>query len=193
MAWSLAGQDVGYDIGSSDFYTGVLGTRFVADSSGQTKFVTKGAFGNTAFTLNASGSAANQYYPDVLANTGSGQVVAGWGSANANASTITAQSIRVDPNRQRAAQKVQDPRGLVEGLARTVVSGLLNQILGGNTQAQAQNRPRVRAQSAGEDAGAIVVNAAGAYRTVNMGFGMEGLTPNSRNLLMKTSFDWLMR
>lgn len=189
----VTGQDVGYDIGSSDFYTGVLGTRFVADSSGQTKFVTKGAFGNTAFTLNASGSAANQYYPDVLANTGSGQVVAGWGSANANASTITAQSIRVDPNRQRAAQKVQDPRGLVEGLARTVVSGLLNQILGGNTQAQAQNRPRVRAQSAGEDAGAIVVNAAGAYRTVNMGFGMEGLTPNSRNLLMKTSFDWLMR
>jgi len=26
-----------------------------------------------------------------------------------------------------------------------------------------------------------------------MGFGMEGLTPNSRNILMKTAFDWLMK
>lgn len=51
----------------------------------------------------------------------------------------------------------------------------------------------MNAQSAGENAGAIVINDAGAYRTVNMGFGLEGLTPNSRNILVKTAFDWLMR
>ncbi|PIG98680.1 S8 family peptidase [Deinococcus sp. UR1] len=188
----ITGQDIGYDIGTSAFYTGTLKARFVADSSGNTKFVTGGAFGSTAFTLNAQGSAANQYYPDVIADLGGSATVASWGTANATAGTITAQSIRVDPNRTRAAQKVQDPRGLVERLAANILGGVLNQILGGNTQS-AQNRPRVSAQSAGENAGAIVANDAGSYRTVTMGFGLEGLTPNSRNILMKTSFDWLMK
>lgn len=137
----ITGQDIGYDIGTSAFYTGTLKTRFVADSSGQAKFVTRGAFGSTAFTLNAQGSAANQYYPDVIADQGGSSVVASWGTANATAGTITAQSIRVDPNRTRAAQKVQDPRGLVERLAANILGGVLNQILGGNTQAQGQNRP----------------------------------------------------
>ncbi|MBZ9713881.1 S8 family peptidase [Deinococcus multiflagellatus] len=189
----ITGQDIGYDIGTSAFYTGVLKTRFVADSSGQAKFVTRGAFGNTAFTLNADGSAKNQYYPDVIADQGGSSVVASWGTANATAGTITAQSIRVDPNRNRAAQKVQDPRGLVEQIAANLIGGILNQILGGNTQAQTRNQPRVSAQNAGENAGAIVANDAGKYRTVTMGFGLEGLTPNSRTILMKTAFDWLMK
>lgn len=189
----VTGQDVGYDIGTSAFYQNFLKTRFIADSSGTPVFVTSGAFGNTKFTLNAQGSAGNQTYPDVIADLSGGQTVASWGAANATAGTITAQSIRVDPNRQRAAQKVQDQRGLVVDLARNVVGTLLNQILGGNTQAQAQNRTRVQAQSASDNAGAIVLNDAGRYRTVNMGFGMEGLTPQSRNILMKTAFDWLMR
>lgn len=189
----VTGQDIGYDIGESDFYRATLKTRFVADSSGTPKFVTTGAFGNTAFTLNAQGSAGNQYYPDVIADLNGSATVAGWGTANATAGTITAQSIRVDENRNRAAQKVQDPRGLVEQLAGNLIGGLLNQIFGGNAAAQSQSRPRVSAQSAGENAGAIVVNDAGGYRTVNMGFGLEGLTPGSRTILVKTAFDWLMR
>ncbi|MEW6421975.1 MAG: peptidase S8, partial [Deinococcota bacterium] len=186
----VTGQDVGYDIGDSDFYRTTLKTRFVADSSGTPKFVTRGVFGNTAFTLNAQGSAGNQYYPDVIADLNGSQVVASWGSANANAGTITAQSIRVDPNKNRAQQKVEDPRGLVERLAANVIGSILNQVLGGQQPTQ---RPRVTAQNADENAGAIVINDAGKYRTVNMGFGLEGLSPNSRNLLLKTSFDWLMR
>ena len=71
-----------------------------------------------------------------------------------------------------------------------VIGSILNQVFGGQPQTQ---RPRVTAQNAGEDAGAIVINDAGRYRTVTMGFGLEGLTPNSRNVLIKTSFDWLMR
>lgn len=185
----VTGQDIGYDIGNTAFYQNVLKTRFVADSSGTPKLVTTGAFGSTAFTLNAQGSAMNQFYPDVLADVGGSQVVASWGTANATAGTITAQSIRVDSNKNRAQQKVQDPRGLVEQLAANVLGSLLNQIFAGKPTQQ----PRVQAQSAGENAGAIVINDAGAYRTVTMGFGLEGLTPNSRNLLMKTSFDWLMR
>lgn len=193
----VTGQDIGYDIGTTSFYQNYLKTRFIADSSGTPVFVTGGAFGNTKFTLNAQGSAGNQMYPDVIADLNGSQTVASWGAANATAGTITAQSIQVngrgDPNRQRAAQKVQDPRGLVEKLAANILGGLLNQILGGNTGAQAQNRPRVNTQSAGDNAGAIVINDAGKYKTVNMGFGMEGLTPQSRNLLMKTAFDWIMK
>lgn len=186
----VTGQDVGYDIGAGEFYRSILKTRFVADSSGTPKFVTRGAFGNTAFNLNAQGSAGNQYYPDVIADLNGSSVVASWGNANANAGTISAQSIRVDPNRNRATQKVQEPRGLVEQLAANVIGTVLNQIFGGQQQTQ---RPRVTAQNASENAGAIVANDAGKYRTVNMGFGLEGLTPNSRNILIKTSFDWLMR
>jgi hypothetical protein len=190
----VTGQDIGYDIGESDFYRSVLKTRLVADSSGTPKFVTRGPFGNTAYTLNASGSAGNQFYPDVIADLGGSTTVASWGSANANAGTITAQSIRVDPNKGRAAQKQQDPRGLVEQIAGRIIGTALGQIFGNSgQQAQAPRGGRVSAQSAGEDAGAIVVNDAGRYRTVNMGFGLEGLTPNSRSLLVKTSFDWLMR
>ncbi|QFP78415.1 S8 family serine peptidase [Deinococcus sp. AJ005] len=191
----VTGQDIGYDIGESDFYRSVLKTRFVADSSGIAKFVTSGAFGNTAFTLNAAGSAQNQVYPDVIADLGGSATVASWGSANANAGTISAQSIKVDPNRGRAAQKQQDPRGLVEQIAGKIIGTALGQIFGNSGQQASQpaRGGRVSAQSAGENAGAIVANDAGRYRTVNMGFGLEGLTPGSRNILVKTSFDWLMR
>ena len=158
----ITGQDVGYDIGQTAFYTGLLKTRFVADSSGQSSLVTSGAFGNTRFTLNADGSAKNQVYPDVIADLNGSATVAGWGTAGATANTISAQSVAPDNNRARAAQKRAQPR-------------------------------RVQALSASENAGAIVVNDAGTYRTVNMGFGLEGLTPNSRNILVKTAFDWLMR
>ncbi|WP_188968773.1 S8 family peptidase [Deinococcus aerolatus] len=189
----VTGQDIGYDIGEGDFYRSILKTRLVADSSGTAKFVTSGAFGNTAFTLNAAGSAQNQVYPDVIADLGGSATVASWGSANANAGTITAQSIKVDSNRGRAAQKQQDPRGLVEQLAGRIVGAALGQIFGNSQASQPARGGRVSAQSAGENAGAIVANDAGRYRTVNMGFGLEGLTPGSRNILVKTAFDWLMR
>ncbi|CAM3359915.1 hypothetical protein DESA109040_09340 [Deinococcus saxicola] len=195
----VSGQDIGYDIGEGDFYRSVLKTRLVADSSGTSKFVTSGAFGNTAFTLNAAGSAQNQVYPDVIADLGGSATVASWGSANANAGTISAQSIKVDPNRGRAAQKQKDPRGLVEQIAGRIIGTALGQIFGNNSgnSGQQARQParggRVSAQTAGENAGAIVANDAGRYRTVNMGFGLEGLTPGSRNILVKTSFDWLMR
>ena len=64
----------------------------MADSSGTPKFVTRGAFGNTAFTLNAQGSAGNQYYPDVIADLNGSQVVASWGSANANAGSAVSSA-----------------------------------------------------------------------------------------------------
>ncbi|QLG12538.1 S8 family serine peptidase [Deinococcus sp. D7000] len=191
----VTGQDIGYDIGEGDFYRSVLKSRLVADSSGTAKFVTSGPFGNTAYTLNAAGSAQNQVYPDVIADLGGSATVASWGSANANAGTISAQSIKVDPNRGRAAQKQQDPRGLVEQLAGKIIGTALGQIFGtsGQQASQPARGGRVSAQSAGENAGAIVANDAGRYRTVNMGFGLEGLTPGSRNALVKTAFDWLMR
>jgi subtilisin family serine protease len=43
------------------------------------------------------------------------------------------------------------------------------------------------------EAGAIVLNDAGTYRTVTMGFGLEGLTPTSRNNLLKMTLNWLLR
>ena len=43
------------------------------------------------------------------------------------------------------------------------------------------------------EAGAIVLNDAGTYRTVNMGFGLEGLTSTSRSNLLKMTLNWLMR
>ena len=150
----VTGQDIGYDIGESDFYRSVLKTRLVADSSGTPKFVTRGPFGNTAYTLNASGSAGNQFYPDVIADLGGSTTVASWGSANANAGTITAQSIRVDPNKGRAAQKQQDPRGLVEQIAGRIIGTALGQIFGNSGQqarphAAAGSAPRVRARTPG--------------------------------------------
>lgn len=42
------------------------------------------------------------------------------------------------------------------------------------------------------EAGAIVLNDAGTYRTVTMGFGLEGLTPTSRINLLKMTVNWLM-
>lgn len=193
----VTGQDVGYDIGNTAFYQQYLKTRFIADSSGTPTLVTSGAFGNTRFNLNAQGSAANQFYPDVIADMNGAQTVASWGSANATAGTITAQSIvvngRNDTNTQRATQKARDPRGLVEQIVGNLVGGLFNQIFGSSQQQAQAPQTRVRSQSAGDNAGAIVINDAGRYRTVNMGFGLEGLTPNSRNILVKTSFDWLMR
>jgi Subtilase family len=191
----VTGQDVGYDIGGSGFYQGVLKTRFVADSSGTSKFVTAGPLGNTAYTLNAAGSAQNQFYPDVISNVGGSAVVATWGTAGANAGTITAQSIRVDQNKGRTAQKTKDSRGLVQDVAQKVVNSVLSNIFGNSQGRPAPQAPkqRVQAQFAKEEAGAIVFNDAGKYRTVTMGFGMEGLTPNSRTELLKTTINWLMR
>ena len=188
----VTGQDIGYDIGSSSFYRDILKTRFVADSSGTAKFVTSGALGNAAYNLNAQGSAQNQFYPDVISNIGSSVVAATWGSAGANAGTITAQSIRVDQNQGRAAQKTQDVRGLVQNIANQVIGNVLGSIFG---QQPAQKAPvqRVQAQFAKEEAGAVVLNDAGRYRTVTMGFGLEGLTPTSRSELLKNTLNWLMR
>ncbi len=76
---------------------------------------------------------------------------------------------------------------------------------GANVQAQSvggqvkkgkvkQGKPgqKVRAQSAGP-AGAIVLNDAGKYRTINMGFGLEGLAPQQRDSLVKAALAWLTR
>jgi hypothetical protein len=191
----LTGQDVGYDIGSTSFYRDTLKTRFVADSSGLAKFVTSGVLGNVAYNLNAPGSAQNQFYPDVISNIGSSVVAATWGSAGANAGTITAQSIRVDQNRTRTTQKTQDVRGLVQNLATQAIGNLLGSIFGQSQSQPAQKAPvqKVQAQFAQEEAGAIVLNDAGKYRTVTMGFGLEGLTPTSRSQLLKTTLNWLMR
>ena len=120
--------------------------------------------------------------------------MATWGSAGANAGTITAQSIRVDQNQGRTAQKTQDVRGLVQNIAKQVIGNVLGNILGqGKTTAQKAPTQRVQAQFAQEEAGAIVFNDAGKYRTVTMGFGLEGLTPNSRSELLKDTEAWLMR
>ena len=114
-----------------------------------------------------------------------------------NAGTITAQSIRVDQNQGRAAQKTQDVRGLVQNIANQVIGNVLGSIFG---QQPAQKTPvqkapaqRVQAQFAKEEAGAVVLNDAGRYRTVTMGFGLEGLTPTSRSELLKDTLNWLMR
>ena len=193
----VTGQDIGYDIGSGSFYRDILKTRFVADSSGTAKFVTSGALGNVAYNLNAAGSAQNQFYPDVISNIGSSVVAATWGSAGANAGTITAQSIRVDQNQGRAAQKTQDVRGLVQNIANQVIGNVLGSIFGQQAaqKAPVQKAPaqRVQAQFAKEEAGAIVLNDAGKYRTVTMGFGLEGLTPTSRSELLKDTLNWLLR
>ena len=105
----VSGQDIGYDIGSSNFYRSTLATQFVADSSGTTKFVSSGVLGNVAYTLNADGSAKNQVYPDVLADFNSGVVAASWGTSGATAGTLTAQSIGSDSNRARAQAKGAQP------------------------------------------------------------------------------------
>ncbi len=186
----VSGQDVGYDIGETGFYKNYLKTQFVADSAGTSKFVTSGPLGNAGYTLNAEGSTQNQFYPDVIADIGGASVAATWGSAGANAGTIQAQSIRTDSNRSRAQAKAADPRGLVKEVTAQTLRQLIAQAASGNGKVR---QPPVRAQSAGQPAGAIVLNDAGRYRTVNMGFGLEGLSPSARSALLKAVFDWLMR
>ena len=66
----------------------------------------------------------------------------------------------------------------------------------GATQPHPRPEPRAlgrqyRAQSA--DAGAIVLNDGGRYRTAALGFGLEGLSPSARSTLIKAIFDWLMK
>ena len=185
----VSGQDVGYDIGDSAFYRNTLRSQLIADSSGTTKIVTSGAFGNSTFTLNADGSAKDQYYPDVIANLNGGDVAGFWGSAGARAGSIQAQSVRSDGNRSRAQNKASNPRGLVE----RVDSNTLRQFIAQASSGKTVKQPSIRAQSAGEEAGAIVLNDAGSYRTINMGFGLEGLNPQQRAELVKKSFEWLMR
>ncbi len=185
----VTGQDVGYDIGTSDFYKTVLGSQFVADSSGTTSFTVQGALGGQAYALNGAGSAQNQVYPDVIAPVGNAQLAATWGGKGTTAGTIQPQSIKVDRNKNRARQKTRDARGQVERVAGTV----LNQLLSRALQGQATRQPKVNAQSAGAPAGAIVLNEVGKARTVNMGFGLEGLAPQGRDALVKAALAWLMR
>ena len=185
----VSGQDIGYDIGESNFYRGTLKTQFVADSSGTTRFVTSGVLGNVGYDLNTDGSAKDQVYPDVIADIGGGVVAGSWGSAGATAGTIQAQSIGADNNKARAQVKSGKPRGLIEQVATSVLRQLVGQAGNGKPVKQ----PSVRAQSAGQDAGAIVLNDGGRYRTATFGFGLEGLSPDARSLLLKSTFNWLMR
>lgn len=185
----VTGQDVGYDIGGSDFYRDVLKTRFVADSSGTASFTAQGPLGSGRYTLNAAGSAQNQLYPDVLAPLSGAQLAASWGGSGTLAGHLQPQSIKVDKNQTRVRQKVRDPRGEVVQVVGTVVNGLLSRALGG----QATRQPGVRAQSADVAAGAIVLNDAGTYRTANLGFGLEGLAPTERESLLRSLLDWLTR
>jgi hypothetical protein len=117
--------------------------------------------GSASYTLNAGGSAMDQFYPDVIADIGGSYVAASWGSANATAQSVKAQSLRQDGNRGRANAKAKGAR--------------------------------VSAQEARDNAGAIVVNDAGSYRTITMGFGLEGLAPAQQSSLLKVAFDWLMK
>ncbi|WP_420597195.1 S8 family serine peptidase [Deinococcus sp.] len=185
----VSGQDVGYDIGDTDFYRNTLKTQFVADSSGTTKVATTGPLGGNTYILNADGSAKNQLYPDVIADIGNSAVDGYWGNVGAKAGSIQAQSVRSDSNKRRAQDKAAKPRGLIEQVTGNTLRQFIAQAAGG----KAVKQPKVRAQSAGQDAGAIVFNDAGRYRTINMGFGLEGLNPSSRAAMIKASFDWLMR
>jgi hypothetical protein len=83
----------------------------------------------------------------------------------------------------------------VQNLATQAIGNLLGSIFGQSQSQPAQKAPvqKVQAQFVQEEAGAIVLNDAGKYRTVTMGFGLEGLTPTSRSQLLKTTLNWLMR
>ena len=191
----VTGQDVGYDIGASAFYTGFLKTRFVADSSGTPNLATSGPLGSRGIAVNQPGGAINQYYPDVVAPA-SGAVLAGtWGGSGTTAGTLSAQSLREDPNDRRADRKSSEVRGLVDRPAQTGPGRGQGQ---GRANAPGQNRqaapaPRVSAQSAGEPAGAIVLNDAGRYRTATVGFGLESLAPDARAAVLRSLLDWFAR
>ncbi|MFC6618337.1 S8 family peptidase [Deinococcus radiophilus] len=148
----LTGQDIGYDVGKTTFYDTYLGSRFVQDSSGTSVFRTAAPLGVTNYSLNASGSAANQLYPDVLAATRGAVVAGNW------TTQISAQSLPADPNPRRAAGRAA---------------------------------PQITAQST--ETGSIVLFDAGTYKSANLGFGLEGLTPQARNTLTAQLFSWLMR
>lgn len=152
----VTGQDVGFDIGTSDFYRTVLRTALVADSSNTTNVTTSGFLSSRRYTLNGAGSSQNQFYPDVIDSLNGSTLAATY-----NTQAVSAQSVRTDPNAQRARVKAAQ----------------------GN---------RVRALSAA-DAGAIVLNDAGRYRTVTLGFGLEGLDPSNRDVLVKALLAWLLR
>ena len=178
----VTGQDVGYDIGGSAFYRDVLSSQFVADSSGTTQVTLSGPLGGGGLTLNAPGSAGDQVYPDVLAPLGGAQLAASYGAGGATAGTLQTQSIGDDRNGARQNKKVADARGQVEkGKAPKQGKG------------QPTKQPKVRAQSAGALAGAIVLNDAGKYRTITLGFGLEGLAPQQRDQLVKAALAWLTR
>ena len=58
-------------------------------------------------------------------------------------------------------------------------------------QAKAQAQPALRAQSA--ETGAIVLFSPGTFKTANLGFGLEGLSAQDRNVLTGQLLAWLMR
>ncbi|WP_261663085.1 S8 family peptidase [Deinococcus sp. Marseille-Q6407] len=58
-------------------------------------------------------------------------------------------------------------------------------------RARAKGRPAVRAQSA--ENGSIVLFSPGTFKTVNLGFGLEALSPQDRNVLTGQLFNWLMQ
>ncbi|MFC6591850.1 hypothetical protein ACFP81_07400 [Deinococcus lacus] len=176
----LTGQDIGYDIGQSNFYGQYLGSRFVSDSSGQAA-VNLSAFGVTA-QLNAPGSAQNQYYPDVIVGVSGGVTSGYWGQPGTAAASLRAQSVLPDRNGQRARQKAA---GGQSGLAGTAPVSPFDLLFG-----TPKNAP-LTAQSA--EAGAMVLFDAGRFRTVNLGFGLEGLAPQDRAQVMQKSVAWLTR
>ena len=164
----VTGQDVGYDIGDSSFYRDVLKSRFVADSSGTASFSTSGPLGSANYRLNADGSAKNQYYPDVLAPLSGATLAGTWGEP----ARAQAQSIQPDNDKGNG-------KGKAKGKAK-----------GRNRE---QRGLSVQALSTSGLSGAIVLNDAGRYRTINMGFGLEGLSPQARDALVRAALEWISR
>ena len=114
----LSGQDIGFEIGSSGFYTNYLKSKFVGDSSGNPRVDGSGVLQGASFILNGQGGARNQYYPDVIAPQNGSTLAGTWGTEGTKAGALTPQSVQSGapaPTNKLLikAQSVNEPAGAI--------------------------------------------------------------------------------
>jgi len=90
----VSGQDIGFEIGSSGFYTNYLKSKFVGDSSGNPHLDGNSFLEGLGFNLNAPGGAKNQYYPDVIAPLSGATLAGTWANTGTRAGALTPQSVQ---------------------------------------------------------------------------------------------------
>jgi hypothetical protein len=159
----ISGQDLGYDIGESDFYREVLRAELEADSSGTLSLLAGESLGGGRYTLMSGDGLRNQYYPSAVRVLSGAEAALLWQEGGEFAQ-VQAQPADPRPSRQKGKRE----KGLKERL-----------------------EPRLLAQSGGVAAGTM--SRFGSGRVVYLAFGLEALPSDQRSRLLSALMGWLTR